>query len=1426
MIKTTGRIQQIGFLMMVAGALFFLCWPQRTVQPAYAQGSPVIHQESEVVSGGSGHTCAITSGGGLKCWGQNTAGQLGTGNYTSTLTAADVVGLSSGVVVVSAGESHTCAVTSGGSAKCWGLNTYGQLGYGSTTSYNTPVDVVGLDINVTTISVGTNHACALTNSGGVQCWGYNGYGQLGDGTTTKRLAPVPVVGLSSGVAAISAGDNHTCAIMSGGGAKCWGQNNYGQLGDGTTTGNSSPVDVTGLSSGVISISAGVAHTCVLTNTGGIKCWGLNGNGQLGDGMGGDRLVPTDVAGSTSGMASVGAGSYHTCASTVLGRAKCWGSNGQGRLGDGNSNNNSFTPVDVTGLNTGVVTVSLGGAHSCALMATGVLKCWGYNSYGRLGDGTTIQRTTPVDVLNFNATQSGSMLAGRVIDQHGAALVGFTVILDGVPITQSGSVGFRIADVSPGQHTVALSGPGYTFDQSPRAITIPYAGTIIFIGIPDETPAFYEIWDKVTEPPQPAPVLPQSAVDKSKEPLIILHGIQYGKGYECAADNGPYLYKDFKHTGIKPLGELAAWFEATGKFEIWIAMLDTSLRDGTPSIQENAKCLQKQVEKIFEAQRVDNPSDPNYPKARNMHLIAHSMGGLVARSCIASYGCYFIKHLYTLGTPHGGVVASSEGLVNFPELIPAVCTWNIATCQFSDIYMKLFNQQNPNLSLHHYTYIGGYGTPDNSWYSWITSKTEGEGDGIVSKYSAIGLHPKSKQPIPNDWRSSAARNVYYWTNEVHSQAFFAGHDYYSPRDGQASHAFECLRYDMGLRSDRPGFCATPTPVAQASRVAAESTLQQTMPITGVILAGETITRQLQVDTDGQTQFVLTWLGDSLTWTLRSPSGQHITPSDAAVSHLSVPAGVTLPFDTYLISNTIPGLWQLQITNPSSTEAMYGALARFESSRLLSVQLAHDTVAVGSTQEFTATLQSGAQPITGAALEALIYLPEETVTLKLNENSPGLYRASYQLPLTSGGGIVNTVVQATGLYDNVQFHRQQQMFWIATPKYATLAGVTGHHLVDTDSDQQPDRLELAVGINVSKAATYTVIAHVSTAGGTLLATGSAFTVTTPGAKNLTIALDATPLLADAQSSFIVSRLFLLEVDKGDIPLDEKMNSYSFEFTSLELTAPSLVTPENNITVEEGAKLTYQWQAVPNAASYNFLQTLNPESATPTVNQINTPALSYTDQQPLIPGLYQWAVKAVSSTGIESITNHRSFAVAPHNPANMQAAATSCQTVVLSWDDNSNAEVGYHIYRNNAKIGELAALNSSRGEYQDGNLASNTTYEYKVVAYHPAAVLAGVTKSIATPACDGATFALTTNTVGSGTISASTAGPYPSGTQVQLTATPAAGWRFVRWESTVALGNQATQPVITVTVTTNATYTAHFVLVDSPPATNTIYLPFINR
>lgn len=365
---------------------------------------------TNMISVDGNHSCALTATGGVKCWGWNQYGQLGDGTTISRYVPANVSGLTSGVIGISAGGYHTCALMSGGGVKCWGLNSSGQLGAGTTNQSTTPVDVLGLT-DVKAISAGRNHTCALTNSGGVKCWGWNTAGQLGDGTNTNKTTPVDVLGLTSGVIAISAGDMHTCAVTQTGGVKCWGSNYIGQLGDGTYTDRNTPVNVSGLSSGVSAVAGGYQHTCALMNSGGVKCWGYNEFGQLGDGTFVTRLTPIDVLGLSSGVSAITTGYYHTCALMNTGEAKCWGKNEFGQVGDGTATDR-FTAVDVSGLSSGVLAISGGGKHTCALLNSGEVKCWGNNENGQVGVTTSAISTTPVDVYGLSSGVVALSAGGR------------------------------------------------------------------------------------------------------------------------------------------------------------------------------------------------------------------------------------------------------------------------------------------------------------------------------------------------------------------------------------------------------------------------------------------------------------------------------------------------------------------------------------------------------------------------------------------------------------------------------------------------------------------------------------------------------------------------------------------------------------------------------------------------------------------------------------------------------------------------------------------------------------------------------------------------------------------------------------------------------------------------------------------------------
>jgi len=285
-----------------------------------------------------------------------------------------------------------------GIVKSWGSGSTGQLGDGGVTNTsNVPIDATVLS-NIAAIYPEAERSCARTTGGSAICWGY---GYLGDSVFhnvgDEAMTPVNVTGLTSGVAALASGDQHTCALTSGGGVKCWGDGTYGALGDGTNVQHYDPVDVVGLTSGVIAISSGFRFSCALTSGGGVKCWGNNFYGQLGDGTTGfGSNVPVDVVGLGSGVTGITVGGSTACALTSGGGVKCWGSNGgYGQLGDGTFVDSSV-PVDVTGLSSGVTAIATGSCFSCVLMDTGAVKCWGDGMYGQL----TIDTSTPKDVIGF------------------------------------------------------------------------------------------------------------------------------------------------------------------------------------------------------------------------------------------------------------------------------------------------------------------------------------------------------------------------------------------------------------------------------------------------------------------------------------------------------------------------------------------------------------------------------------------------------------------------------------------------------------------------------------------------------------------------------------------------------------------------------------------------------------------------------------------------------------------------------------------------------------------------------------------------------------------------------------------------------------------------------------------------------------------
>ena len=372
---------------------------------------------------GGNHSCVVLATRAVRCWGDGANGQLGYGNLNSIGDneipgSVGPVDLGAGrtALAISSGGDHTCALLDTRQVRCWGAGANGRLGYGNVNDIGDnespgsagPVDL-GVGRTAIAISAATAHTCALLDTGQVRCWGNGGSGRLGYGNTNSigdnetpgGFGPVDL-GTGRIATAISAGNAHTCALLDTAQVRCWGQAANGRLGYGNVTdigdtetpGGFGPVN---LGRPAVAISAGNAHTCAILDTGQVRCWGLGTNGRLGYGNTnsiGDNEVPSSVSpvdlGAGRTAVAISAAGASTCAILDTGQVRCWGAGADGRLGYGNLNDigdnetpGSVGPVDL-GAGRTAVAISVGAAHTCALLDDGSVRCWGLGVNGQLG----------------------------------------------------------------------------------------------------------------------------------------------------------------------------------------------------------------------------------------------------------------------------------------------------------------------------------------------------------------------------------------------------------------------------------------------------------------------------------------------------------------------------------------------------------------------------------------------------------------------------------------------------------------------------------------------------------------------------------------------------------------------------------------------------------------------------------------------------------------------------------------------------------------------------------------------------------------------------------------------------------------------------------------------------------------------------------
>jgi alpha-tubulin suppressor-like RCC1 family protein len=456
---------------------------QQQTAPAVVTGM----NSAVAVAAGRLHTCAIQADGLTRCWGDNGLGQHGNGTQTDSAVAVSVSGTVPSISAneIAAGNAHTCAARANSTVACWGSNSDGQLGIGSSgNSFASPISLGNTFTRVITLETGGRHSCAAFLPGAsVTCWGRNSDFQLVDGSTTQRTTPSPSSPFALEVIATAAGSAHTCALLADGTMGCAGANAFGQLGRGIVGPSEANMQTVPGVTNVIAIVAGDAHTCALLGNGTVRCWGRSSEGQIGLGSFLQfEALPTEVPG-LSNVVSIAAGAFHTCAVLVDGTARCWGLNADGQVGDGTGgpNTNRSLPTTVSGLG-GAIDIAAGASHTCAL-TTSVVRCWGDNLFGQLGDNTRNDRLLPGNVIRSFASR-GIPIALKGITQIVAGAF-YTCALEqnGGPLCWGQNTDGQLGDGSAQDRLLPVTVPSFTLNIDPvvtvgndRLVTVTIVAT--------------------------------------------------------------------------------------------------------------------------------------------------------------------------------------------------------------------------------------------------------------------------------------------------------------------------------------------------------------------------------------------------------------------------------------------------------------------------------------------------------------------------------------------------------------------------------------------------------------------------------------------------------------------------------------------------------------------------------------------------------------------------------------------------------------------------------------------------------------------------------------------------------------------------------------------------------------------------------------
>mgnify|MGYP006088947645 CR=1 FL=1 len=439
-------------------------------EPGFQEGS--IYTEATLTT-----RCAIVDNLAVNCWGPNGYGQIGDGSTISSLQPEETseFGMQRYPITITSGGNHNCAIVDDGSISCWGRGYGGLLGNGASANMwsTTPTTTASLGTGRTAIALSSfeSHTCSILDDGTVSCWGWSSFGELGDGTNTYSSVPTQTTSLGAGKSAIAiaTGRYHTCALLDDGTGSCWGRGNVGALGNGGTSNQFSPTSVSsfGTNRTAVAISAGYDHTCAILDNGKVTCWGYGLDGQLGNGGTSTKYSPTLVTEFENNRTaiSISAGAEHTCVILDNGSISCWGSNTYGQLGLGNTTDQK-SPVLLESFGAGRYAVGITAAetHTCALLDNGSVSCWGRNNQGQLGIGNYTDMSSPSDELEFEHNSS-VLLSER--DYDGDAEL--NIFENPAPTLQTcnpGQYGFYYCQDSPIGKYVPLQGSRYPTSAGP------------------------------------------------------------------------------------------------------------------------------------------------------------------------------------------------------------------------------------------------------------------------------------------------------------------------------------------------------------------------------------------------------------------------------------------------------------------------------------------------------------------------------------------------------------------------------------------------------------------------------------------------------------------------------------------------------------------------------------------------------------------------------------------------------------------------------------------------------------------------------------------------------------------------------------------------------------------------------------------------